>query len=144
MGRKEDIDKHLKDILSEIEPDPEPQTTQKRAGNGNNINIGGDFKGDIHINEKKKRRPVKTAAMIGGSIIIALTITIHANVFKKTSEYTVSKNLATEYKKNPDVFTRAINYPSEVNYTTDLNFPDYLDEVSSMDASPEFESLTDL
>lgn len=90
MSRLDDIDREITEILGEIEPNNENRLIQNIKGN-NNIQIN-KVQGDVIINRASKKGPARAAGIIGGVLIIALTITIQSDSVKKnpnlyTSEY---------------------------------------------------------
>lgn len=84
-----------------------------------------------------KKHTAKTLGIFSCSIIIAFTIAIHTDFLKKTLSLTVTKNLTVDYKKNPHVYTWGNISPSEINFTTQMEYPEYLDEVYSTDAGSD-------
>ena len=85
---------------------------------------------------KNKKRPLKKVVAISGAIIITLTITIQSDSIKKNQ--TACTNELLNIKKISNVTKKKLYYGIEENYTTDLDLPDYLDEVYSTVAGPDF------
>ena len=88
-----------------------------------------------HTVAKKKKHPLKTAAAIGGAIIISLTAAIQSDSLKRNQSANTIE--VQRVKKTSNAASWEPDLAVEMSYTTDMALPQYLDEVYSTDAGSE-------
>ena len=119
MGRLEDIDKEIKEILGEIEPNNENRLSQTIKGD-NNIQIN-KVQGDVIINKTSKKGPARAAAMAGGVLIIALTITIQSDSVKKNPNLYASEHNSAYVTKAPTLAGEISIIPAAAHEPLDMS-----------------------